>query len=117
MTGCDSCSVKSDNDPINVRASFTPNLPEHRVTYYEIYWWQGEDTTSWRLSDMALIDTVNWINTDSLLTPYFTITLNYIRAGGVSRNAEGKSVMALSKFCSYFDFAVPPPPENLRIVK
>ena len=117
LMGCESCDLFPDNDPKNFRVIWNPNPPDQGVTHYSVYWYQTDDTTNFNLSDMSLMDTVPHSQVDSLVSPYYTIVLNYMRAGVVAHNDNGVSTMGLSRFYSYFEFEPPSVPSIRGIEK
>jgi hypothetical protein len=111
------CSSFADNEAKDVKVCFLPNSPQEYVTHYEIYWWQDDDTTTFIQSDMTLIDTVIHVQTDTLFSPNYSFYSNYIRAGAIAVNINGKSEMALTNFVNYFEFFSPKQPRLIRIAK
>ncbi len=111
------CDLRGDNDPLDLRLVFDANPPDQNVTHYEIYWWQGDDTLSWNPTYMSMIDTVPHTDTDSIVSPPFTVTFNFLVAGATAVSAGGRSALSFTRFYSYFEFAAPSPPENVRVIK
>lgn len=111
------CDVHGDNDPLDLRVVWDPNPPDQGVTRYEVYWWQGDDTTSWNISYMSMIDTVSHADEDSLVSPPFTVTFNFLKSGVKAVNDNGVSDMGLTRFYSYFEFEEPSIPENIRVIR
>ena len=111
------CNLQGDNNPLNLKAVWTPNPADQNVIQYCIYWWQGDDTTAFNVNDMVCSDSVAHLQVDSLMSLPLAVTFNYVRAGATALSENGVSPMALTRFYSYFEFAAPSSPENMRIKK
>jgi len=111
------CNLQGDNNPLNLKAVWTPNPADQNVIQYCIYWWQGDDTTAFNVNEMVCSDSVAHFQVDSLMSLPLAVTFNYVRAGATALSENGVSPMALTRFYSYFEFAVPSSPENMRIKK
>jgi len=111
------CNLQGDNNPVNLKAVWTPNPADQEVSQYCVYWWQGDDTTAFDINNMVCSDSVAHLQVDSLVSNPYTVSFNYVLFGVTAMNQWGMSPMGLSKFYSYFEFAAPSMPENLRIIK
>jgi len=110
------CNLQGDNDPKFLKLVWDSNV-EPDVTHYEVFFWQGDDTLSWSIPNMALYESVNQAP-DSVVSSSYTITYNYIRGGAKAVDNQGlKSDMGLSRFYSYAEFFAPSSPVNVRIKK
>jgi hypothetical protein len=111
LFGCQSCDIDGDNAPINVRLVFDANDPAEQVIRYEIYWWQGDDTTSIVLQKVG----ESPATPDSVVSAPYRFTYNYVKAGAIAVNNEARSEMGVSRIYSYFEFQGPKAPDSLRI--
>jgi hypothetical protein len=109
--GRSGCDIDGDNAPVNVKLVLDANDPAEQVIRYEIYWWQGDDTTSTVLQKVS----ESLATPDSIVSNYYRITYNYVKAGAVAVNNQARSEMGVSRIYSYFEFQGPQKPENLRI--
>ena len=111
------CNLQGDNNPMNLKAVWIPNPADQSVSQYCVYWWQGDDTTAFDINNMVCSDSVAHLQVDSLVSNPHTVSFNYVCAGVTAMNEWGMSGMGLTRFYSYFEFAAPSMPENVRVIK
>ena len=111
------CNLQGDNNPVNLKAVWTPNPADQQVSQYCVYWWQGDDTTAFDINNMVCSDSVAHLQVDSLVSNPYTVSFNYVCVGITAMNEWGISNMAITRFYSYFEFTTPSIPENVRIIK
>lgn len=114
LVGCD---VHGENDPLDLRLVFDAYPPDQVVTGYQIYWWQGDDTTGWNPTDLTLISTEAFVQGDSVVSLPYTVTFNFVVAGARARNIVGWSDMGYTEIHSYFEFMPPSRPLSPRIIR
>lgn len=112
-----SCDLQSDNEPRDIYGVWDPNPAQENVTYYDVFFWQGNDTLGWSLSGMVARDSVLHVDADSLVSGVYVFVNDYVRFGVVAVNDVGESTMGLSDFYGYFNLFGPSTPQNLRVIR
>jgi len=117
LTGFSGCDLQSDNEPKDVFGIWEPNPVNQSVTHYNVFWWQGDDTLSWSISNMVYQDSVLHVDDDSLVTNPYTLMNDYVRFGVTAVNSVGTSEMGLTVFYGYYDLFRPSTPQGQRVIR
>ena len=114
-----SCNLIGDNPARELFVVWDPNI-EADMSHYEVYWWQGDDTTGVTQANYVFYENVSHSFTaDSIMSTGYLMTFNYITAGVLAVDSTGlKSTMAiLPRFYTYAEFFAPSSPANVRVKK
>lgn len=104
--------------PIQVKAAWsTVSVPY--MSHYDVYFWQGSDTTAWSPTLMIKFQTVSHNDTLAEHTSdLYDFTFDYLICGCKAVNQTGdESTMSITRFYSYYEFAPPPFPVDLRVIR
>jgi hypothetical protein len=114
-----SWNLQGDNDPRFLQLVFDSNT-EADMSHYEIYWWQGDDTTGVTPANFVFSETINHSFTaDSIMSTVYPMTYDYITGGVIAVDSTGlKSTMGIApRFYTYAEFFAPSSPANIRVIK
>ncbi len=111
------CDLQSDNEPKDIFGVWDANPETHAVIYYNVFWWQGNDTLDFAISNMVYQDSVLHIVADSLVSNPYSLFSDYVRFGCTATNLVGESEIGLSDFYSYYDLFRPSAPQGQRVIR
>ena len=110
-------ALSGENDPRFLRLVWDANV-ETDMSHYEVYFWQGDDSTAWSIPNMNAVGTVPHTVADSIISNQYVMTFNYIRGGAIAVDTQGlRSDMGYSRFYSYEELYAPSSPANVRVIK